>query len=130
LFHLLEQISETKVQGVLNLEGSRILGCSPTSSENFDSGSVDPGGKFEHTFNTPGSFSYHCEIHGTDSTGIKLANRGAVDIKKKRILSLEVTSEELHDGKILKKLVQIVQRLTFKLINSRTGVLIHAWNGM
>jgi IS5 family transposase len=59
-----------------------------------------------------------------DSTGIKLANRGewmrhkwhvgrkgylkihmAVDIKKKRILSLEVTSEEVHDGKMLKKLV-------------------------
>ena len=27
------------------------------------------------------------------------------NIKKKRILSLEVTSEEVHDGKILKKLV-------------------------
>src|SRR3954453_17420021 len=59
-----------------------------------------------------------------DSTGIKVANRGewmrdkwhvrkgylkihiAVDIKKKRILSLEVTSEEVHDdGKVLKKLV-------------------------
>ena len=58
-----------------------------------------------------------------DSTGIKVANRGewirhkwhvrkgylkihvAVDIKRKRILSLEVTSEEVHDGKILKKLV-------------------------
>ena len=54
-----------------------------------------------------------------DSTGIKVANRGewmrhkwhvrkgylkihvAVDIKKKRILSLEVTSEEVHDGNIL-----------------------------
>src|SRR5919112_4362997 len=58
-----------------------------------------------------------------DSTGIKVANRGewmrhkwhvrkgylkihvAVDIKKKRILSLEITSEEVHDGKMLKKLV-------------------------
>jgi IS5 family transposase len=58
-----------------------------------------------------------------DSTGIKVANRGewlphkwnvrkgylkihvAIDIKKKRILSLEVTSEEVHDGKMLKKLV-------------------------
>jgi len=58
-----------------------------------------------------------------DSTGLKVANRGewmrhkwhvrkgylkihiAVDIKKRRILSLEVTSEEVHDGKILKKLV-------------------------
>jgi len=61
-----------------------------------------------------------------DSTGIKVANRGewmrhkwhvrkgylkihvAVDIKKKRILSLEVTSEEVHDGKMLKKLVDNV----------------------
>jgi IS5 family transposase len=70
-----------------------------------------------------------------DSTGIKIANRGewmdgwmdrwmhhkwhvgrkgylkihiAVDIKKKRILSLEVTSEEVHDGKMLKNLVDNV----------------------
>jgi hypothetical protein len=53
-----------------------------------------------------------------DSTGVKVTNRGewirhkwnvkrgylkiniAVDIKKKRILSLIVTSEELHDGNI------------------------------
>src|SRR4249920_2671181 len=59
-----------------------------------------------------------------DSTGIKVANRGewirhkwhvrkgylkihvAVDIKKKkRILCLEVTSEEVHDSRMLKKLV-------------------------
>jgi hypothetical protein len=58
-----------------------------------------------------------------DSTGIKVTNRGewirhkwnikrgylkihvAVDIKKKRILSLEVTSEQIHDGKILPELV-------------------------
>ena len=59
-----------------------------------------------------------------DSTWIKVVNRGewmhhkwhvrkgylkihiAVDIKKKRILSLEVTkSVEVHDGKMLKKLV-------------------------
>ncbi|MGA9841161.1 MAG: transposase [Nitrososphaeraceae archaeon] len=58
-----------------------------------------------------------------DSTGIKAANRGewmrhkwhvrkgylkihlAVDIKKKRILSLEVTSEEVHDGRVLNKQV-------------------------
>ena len=29
----------------------------------------------------------------------------AVDIKKKKILSIEVTSEEVHDGRILMKLV-------------------------
>ena len=52
-----------------------------------------------------------------DSTGIKVTNRGewirhkwkvkrgylkihiAVDIKRKRILSLDVTSEQVHDGK-------------------------------
>ena len=58
-----------------------------------------------------------------DSTGIKVTNRGewishkwnvkrgylkihlAVDIKKKRILSLQVSSEKVHDGKVLPKLV-------------------------
>ena len=58
-----------------------------------------------------------------DSTGIKVTNRGewlphkwnvrkgylkihvAVDIKKKRIVSLEVSSEEVHDGSKLKVLV-------------------------
>jgi IS5 family transposase len=58
-----------------------------------------------------------------DSTGVKVTNRGewirhkwkvkrgylkihiAVDIKKKRILSLHVTSEQVHDGKVLPKLV-------------------------
>jgi Transposase DDE domain len=58
-----------------------------------------------------------------DSTGIKVSNRGewirhkwdirkgylkihvAVDIKKKKIVSLEVTSEEVHDGKVLRSLI-------------------------
>ncbi|MDW3631586.1 MAG: IS5 family transposase, partial [Nitrososphaeraceae archaeon] len=57
------------------------------------------------------------------TTGVKVTNRGewirhkwkvkrgylkihiAVDIKKKRILSLQVTSEQVHDGKILPELV-------------------------
>jgi hypothetical protein len=59
-----------------------------------------------------------------DSTSIKVANRGgwirhkwnvrrgylkihvAVDIRKKKIVSMEVTSEEVHDGKVLKKLIE------------------------
>jgi hypothetical protein len=58
-----------------------------------------------------------------DSTGIKLTNGGewirhkwnvkrgylkihiAVDIKKKRVLSLKVTSEQVHDGKVLPELI-------------------------
>jgi hypothetical protein len=30
----------------------------------------------------------------------------AVDIRKKKVVSMEVTSEEVHDGKVLKKLVK------------------------
>jgi plastocyanin len=45
------------------------LGCDPSSSESFDSGRVEKGGTFDHTFNTPGSFSYHCEIHGCEMNG-------------------------------------------------------------
>jgi IS5 family transposase len=62
-------------------------------------------------------------VIAVDSTGIKVTNRGewvrhkwnvkrgylkihvAVDIKRKRILSLIVTSEQVHDGKVLPKLV-------------------------
>ena len=58
-----------------------------------------------------------------DATGVKITNRGewirhkwhikrgylkihvAADIKSKRIVSLEVTSEEVHDGKVLPKLI-------------------------
>jgi len=58
-----------------------------------------------------------------DSTGIKVANRGewirhkwhirrgylkihvAVDIKNKKIISLEVSSEEVHDGRMLENVV-------------------------
>jgi transposase len=58
-----------------------------------------------------------------DSTGIKLTNRGewirhkwnvkrgyleihvAVDIKKRKIISLDVTSEQVHDGKVLSELI-------------------------
>jgi hypothetical protein len=67
-------------------------------------------------------------IVSIDSTGIKVTNRGqwmsekwnkqnkrgylkihvAVDIKTKEILSLEVTDEKIHDGKMLRKLVNHV----------------------
>jgi hypothetical protein len=62
-------------------------------------------------------------VKALDSTGIKVTNIGewlpqkwnvrqgylkihvAVDIKKRKIISLEVTSEQIHDGSRLKKLV-------------------------
>jgi len=71
-----------------------------------------------------------------DSTGIKVSNRGewirhkwnvkrgylkihvAVDIKKKRILSLDVTSEEVHDVKVLPKLVDYIAIKQNKVIDT------------
>src|SRR5215211_1714493 len=75
-------------------------------------------------------------IIAIDSTGIEVTNRGewirhkwnvkrgylkihvAVDIKKKRILSLHVTSEEVHDGKILPELVDDITIKNNKIINT------------
>jgi hypothetical protein len=71
-----------------------------------------------------------------DSTGIKVSNRGewirhkwnvkrgylkihlAVDIKKKRILSLHVTSEQVHDGKILPELIDDITIKQNKIVNT------------
>lgn len=71
-----------------------------------------------------------------DSTGVKVTNRGewirhkwkvkrgylkihiAVDIKKKRILSLIVTSDQVHDGKVLSELVDDITIKHNKIIDS------------
>ena len=71
-----------------------------------------------------------------DSTGIKVSNRGewirhkwnvkrgylkihlAVDIKKKRILSLHVTSEQVHDGKVLPVLIDDITIKQNKIVDS------------
>lgn len=44
-------------------------GCNPASAEAFDSGNMIPGAVFQHTFNTPGTFAYHCEVHGCGMSG-------------------------------------------------------------
>ena len=71
-----------------------------------------------------------------DSTGIKVSNRGewirhkwnvkrgylkihlAVDIRKKRILSLHVTSEQVHDGRILSELIDDITIKQNKIVNT------------
>jgi plastocyanin len=35
----------------------------------FDSGALNPGGGFQFTFSTPGSYSYFCRVHGINMTG-------------------------------------------------------------
>ena len=75
-------------------------------------------------------------IIAIDSTGIKVTNRGewirhkwnvkrgylkihvAVDIKKKRILSLQVTSEQVHDGKVLPQLIDDITIKQNKVIDT------------
>ncbi len=70
-----------------------------------------------------------------DSTGVSYKQRGewirhkwnvkrgylkihvAVDIKRKRILSLQVTSEQVHDGKVLPKLVDDITIKNNKIID-------------
>jgi hypothetical protein len=71
-----------------------------------------------------------------DSTGVKVTNRGewirhkwnikrgylkihlAVDIKRKRIISLEVTSEQVHDGKVLPVLIDDITITQNKIVDS------------
>jgi Transposase DDE domain len=71
-----------------------------------------------------------------DSTGIKVTNRGewirykwkvkrgylkihlAVDIKRKRILSLYVTSEQVHDSKVLPVLIEDITIKQNKIVNT------------
>jgi plastocyanin len=43
--------------------------CTPASSEMWDSGVLNGGQTFDHTFNTAGSFPYHCEVHGCTMSG-------------------------------------------------------------
>ena len=71
-----------------------------------------------------------------DSTGIKVTNRSewirhkwkvkrgylkihiAVDIKRKRILSLDVTSEQVHDGKVLPVVIEDITIKQNKIVNT------------
>jgi Transposase DDE domain len=75
-------------------------------------------------------------VIAVDSTGIKVTNRGewirhkwnvkrgylkihvAVDIKKKKILSLQVTSEQVHDGKVLPELIDDIIIKNNKIIDT------------
>jgi plastocyanin len=43
--------------------------CSPSATEDFDSGLLAHGATFEHTFNTVGTHGYHCGVHGCTMAG-------------------------------------------------------------
>ena len=48
----------------------------PPGAKPFDSGFMQPGGKFDYTFNTPGDYKYTCVPHEAD--GMK----GEIDVEK------------------------------------------------
>jgi plastocyanin len=48
-----------------------VFNCSPSSPEKFSSGAANltQGQTYSHTFNTAGTFNYHCEVHGCMMSG-------------------------------------------------------------
>jgi len=50
-------------------DASLFFNCSPASTELFRSGTLNQGNTFSHTFNTPGVYHYHCEVHGCSMAG-------------------------------------------------------------
>jgi plastocyanin len=48
--------------------------CKPSSPEAFDSQMINQGDTYERTFSNPGTFPYHCEIHGCMMKGTITVN--------------------------------------------------------
>lgn len=48
--------------------------CGPSSGESFESPTLDPGDTFDHTFDSAGTFAYHCEFHGCPMKGTIVVN--------------------------------------------------------
>ena len=58
-------------QGITVAAGTEVTWTNSDSTDHtiigtgFDSGNLSKGGIFKHTFNTAGTFDYHCSIHPT-----------------------------------------------------------------
>jgi plastocyanin/FtsP/CotA-like multicopper oxidase with cupredoxin domain len=73
-----EKVRWTNTDGTHTVSSNRSSGqaftCSPVSGEVFDSSPMNNGDVFEHTFNSPGTYAYHCEIHGCGMSGTVVVN--------------------------------------------------------
>ena len=94
--------------------------------------------KLNITISSDDKSSLHADnfVIAIDSTGLKVTNRGewirhkwkvkrgylkihiAVDIKRKRILSLDVTSEQVHDSQVLPILIENITIKQNKIVNT------------
>lgn len=59
------QVSVTAGETVVFENRDRVAHTFTSDSGLFDSGVVEPSGKFGYTFAAPGTFEFHCEIHPT-----------------------------------------------------------------
>ena len=125
-----------QTEGVVREHASNILPSIPDYYSNINRRINRLDIKIDDDANKSSLHDDHFVI-AIDSTGIKVSNRDewirhkwnvkrgylkihlAVDIKKKRILSLHVTSEQVHDGKILPELIDdIITIKQNKIVNT------------
>lgn len=118
-----------QTQGIINATGRSLHSKSPSYGQickRINKLNVDIKGGGDKMADDDGGDEYL--IISMDTTGIKITNRGqwmdkkwkvqnrkgylkihvAINIKTKEILALEVTDEKVHDGRMLKKLVNHV----------------------
>ena len=130
-----------QTQGIINATGRSLHSKSPSYGQickRINKLNVDIKGGGDKMADDDGGDEYL--IISMDTTGIKITNRGqwmdkkwkvqnrkgylkihvAINIKTKEILALEVTDEKVHDGRMLKKLVNHVLAMDLHNNNQRT----------
>jgi hypothetical protein len=64
------------------------------SSEVFDSGPLNNTDVLEHAFNSPGTYAYHCEIHGCGMSGTLFQDTAMIERTNEKIK--EAADERRH----------------------------------
>ncbi len=68
----------------------------------FDSGALAPGDEFSFTFNTPGSYGYHCNIHpsmkGTIVVSGSSIQGASIALTTKKTVTSSMNQEEKNNG--------------------------------
>ncbi len=54
-----------------NNDGITHTVTSASGGDVFDAGNVAGGSTYQHTYNTAGTYTYYCKIHGTPTSGMR-----------------------------------------------------------